>query len=293
MLALSAALRRGGDIFGILTAGYRSEREGFTPQQKRIADGIAQLASLALENARLVEELERANGIKSDFVATMSHELRTPLNVIGGYSSLLLDGEFGPLNAEQIETLQRISESSMELRDLINATLDLGRLESGRIALDLEQVNLAAIFEDLKFEVRNLQKASVSCEWQLDADLPVLRTDPTKLKLVLKNIVSNALKFTEKGAVTVRARSQPDGVEVEVTDTGIGIAPESVPKIFEAFTQADSSMTRRYGGVGLGLYIVRQLLELLQGTIAVSSAVGQGATFRIRLPIAVQAPAAN
>jgi PAS domain S-box-containing protein len=278
------ALRRGDEIIGVHTAGRRTSTY-FTPQQVRIFRGIAQLASLALEHARVVEELERANRLKYDFVATMSHELRTPLNVIMGYSDLLLEGEFGVLAREQLEILRRVEASARQLLELINATLDLSRLEGGKIVLERAAVSVTDLVGAIDAETRELQqKPGVAVTWHVAPRLPQLYTDPLKLKVVLKNLVANALKFTDSGSVAIRAVRRAGGVEIAVSDTGIGIPRDTQAIIFEPFRQAESSMTRRYGGVGLGLYIARRLVELLAGTISVESAAGQGSTFRVWLP---------
>jgi signal transduction histidine kinase/CheY-like chemotaxis protein len=280
-----AALRRGGELIGIHTAGYRGQSTPFTTQQTRTMRGIAQLASLALEHARVLEELERANRLKYDFVATMSHELRTPLNVIMGYSDLLVEGGFGPLTADQGDIIRRVARSGRQLLELINATLDLGRLEAGRMAPQPREVRLAEFFRELDVETHEVQqKPGVRFEWQLPLRLPVISTDPLKLKVVIKNLMGNAMKFTEVGSVCVSVSARERGVEIAVSDTGIGIAPEVQPIIFEPFRQADSSTTRRYGGVGLGLYIVRRLIDVLGGTISLETEVGRGSTFRVWLP---------
>ena len=285
-VGMQLALRRGGEIVGIHTLGFRRPHEPFTPQQERIGRGIAQLASLALENARLVDELARANRLKSEFVATMSHELRTPLHIIVGYNDLLLNGDFGGLRPEQADTLDRMRRSSQQLLDLINTTLDLSRLDSGRLALELQEVQLGELLSDIADETQELQEHSgLRFTWEAEAALP-LRTDPIKLKVVIKNLVANAIKFTEVGEIAVAARASGDGVEITVTDTGIGMSPDVVAVIFEPFRQADGSIARRYGGVGLGLYIVDRLLQLLGGSIAVRSTPGRGTTFHIRLPLA-------
>jgi PAS domain S-box-containing protein len=279
------ALRRGRDIVGFQCAGIRGDGAGFSAHQERIGRGIAQIASLALESARLVGELERASRIKSDFVATMSHELRTPLNVIIGYHDLLLEGEFGPLTSVQAERLRRADESARELLDLINATLDLSRIDARQMALQLEEIDLAAVVDELDAEIAALRrKPGVRFAWRLPAPLPAVRTDSVKLKVVLKNLIHNAIKFTDAGEVTVGVASGPGRVEFEVADTGIGIAPELQGAIFEPFRQADGSSTRSYGGVGLGLYIVQRLLDLLGGGITVESAVGRGSRFRFWVP---------
>ncbi|MGH7789551.1 MAG: PAS domain S-box protein [Candidatus Binatia bacterium] len=283
--ALVVALRRGSEVMGIHCVGYRDGPAGFTAQQERIARGIAQIASLALESARLVEELERANRIKSDFVATMSHELRTPLNVIIGYHDLLLDGEFGALTPEQDERLRRADQSARELLDLINATLDLSRLEARRVPLQVRDVDIGEMVRELDAELAPMRdKPGVALRWYVAPHLPALRTDPVKLKVVLKNLIQNGLKFTDAGSVTVRVGASPGRLECCVEDTGIGIPTEILGAIFEPFRQADGSSTRSYGGVGLGLYIVQRLLDLLGGGITVESTVGVGSSFRFWLP---------
>jgi signal transduction histidine kinase len=253
----------------------------------RIARGMAQLASMAIENAQLVEQLERANRLRSEFVATMSHELRTPLNVIVGYNELLLDGVFGALTGDQLDPLRRVDKSARELLDLINATLDMSRLEGGRVPVEVQDVWVPDLLREIEGEVRGSgERPDLQLIWQVPATLPYLRTDRIKLKMVLKNLISNAVKFTERGSVTIAAISDDGQVEFTVADTGIGIAPEAQEFIFEPFRQGDSSITRRHGGVGLGLYIVRRLMDLLGGTIALDSEIGRGSIFRVRLPAA-------
>jgi signal transduction histidine kinase len=289
--AILVGLHRKDELIGFLCAGYRREPGRFSAHQERIARGIAQVASLALENARLVEELERANRVKSDFVATMSHELRTPLSVVIGYHDLLLEGEFGALSEEQADRLRRADRSARELLDLINATLDLSRLESRQVPLELAEVDLGALIDALTVELGAVRERSrAQFAWRLPPVLPRLRSDALKLKIVLKNLLHNAFKFTEDGLVTVTvsptpASPTPERVEFEVADTGVGISPELLDSIFEPFQQADSSSTRTYGGVGLGLFIVRRLLDLLGGGIEVESEPGRGSRFRFWIPI--------
>lgn len=285
---LFVALRRGGDIIGLLSAGYRGRTGSFTTQQRRIARGIAQIASLTLENARLFEQAESANRLKSDFLATMSHELRTPLHIIMGYNDLLLDEGFGSLTEEQLDVLRRIGRSAKELCALINATLDVGRLEAGRLLVEVNKIDLAVLIEDMKVETQELrEKPGLTFAWRVAPALPPVYTDQMKLKIVLKNLIANAVKFTEEGSVTVNVRTRDGGVEISVADTGIGIAPAALPIIFESFRQVENPMTRQYSGVGLGLYIARRMLDLLGGTIDVDSALGQGSTFRLWLPLVV------
>lgn len=279
------ALRQGGQIIGVQTAGYHDRREPCSLQQERIAHGIVQLASLALSNVSLLEEVQRANRVKSEFLATMSHELRTPLNIILGYLNIVLGDEETPLPAHQVRALRRVEKSAKDLTQLIMATLDMSRLEAGRMPVVVQVVQLPMLMDELTEEMRELlEKPGVVVRWEIETGLPSLRTDPEKLKIILKNLLNNAAKFTEVGQIIVSARRVDDGVNLNVTDTGIGIAPEILPHIFELFRQGDSSMTRRYDGVGLGLYIVRRFVDLLKGTITVKSVVGQGSTFCVWLP---------
>ncbi len=285
---IGVALRRGGKLIGVQTASLRGGNGAFTDRQQRIARGIAQLASLALENAQLVEQLERADHFKANFLATMSHELRTPLHVIIGYSDLLEQGEFGDLTAEQVDTVRRVERNAHGLLDLINATLDLSRLEAKQSPLSLEDVHVATLIEELEAKSATRQiKPNVRLSWEIGADSLVVHTDPVKLKMILNNLVGNAIKFTDAGRIVISARACDAGVEFRVSDTGIGIPAAARTSIFEPFQQADSSIAQRYGGVGLGLYIVRRLVDMLGGSIQVESTVEpeHGSTFRVWLPL--------
>jgi signal transduction histidine kinase len=283
---LCMALRCGTKLIGVQVASCHTRTAAFSPTQLRVAHGIAQLASMTVQHQQMVAELEQANRLKSDFVATMSHELRTPLNVIMGYNQLLLDHEFGSLTPQQTATLGRMRHSSQQLLELVNATLDLNRLEAGRLPVTVQEIGAGDVMAVLQGETRELQaQTSLRLVWDVPPHLPALRTDLPKLKVILKNLIGNAVKFTDQGCVTIAARPCDRGVEFSVSDTGIGIATEDVPAIFESFRQLESSMTRRHGGVGLGLYIVHRLLDLLGGSIRVESEVGRGATFRVWLPL--------
>lgn len=283
---LCMPLRCSTGLIGLHIAACRTRSTPFTVGQRRIAQGIAQLASMTLQHQQVVTELERANQVKSDFVATMSHELRTPLHIIMGYNHLLLDHEFGPLTPAQSGTLQRMQRSAEQLQDLVNATLDLNRLDAGRLPINLQEIRVADLVSVLKNETHELQLESpLQYVWNVPSGLPALRSDLPKLKVILKNLIGNAAKFTEHGSVTIVARCRDDGVEFSVTDTGIGIAAKDLEAIFEPFRQLDGTTTRRYGGVGLGLYIVQRLLDALGGSIDVDSEVGQGSTFRVWLPL--------
>jgi signal transduction histidine kinase len=287
-ISMYVALKRGDQVIGILSAAYRGRHELFTPVQQRIALGIAQWASMALENARLIEELRHANQLKSEFVSTMSHELRTPLNVIMGYSEMLQEG-IAPL--EQENALTKIRSSSLELLEMIEATLNLNRLEGGKDPPYIEAVSLPTLLDELASEFAALpRRAETVLRW-IPAAATEIRTDRRKLKIILKNLVGNALKFTAAGEVAVCCEVSSGRCAFSVADTGVGIAPEHLPVIFEMFRQGDSSDARSYSGVGLGLYIVRRLVTQLGGDVHVETALGRGSTFTVTLPVAEDAPA--
>jgi len=282
---LCIALRQGANLIGIQIAAAQAPEDSFTAQQHRIAHGIAHIASLALANANLLEELTQANRLKEDFLGAMSHELRTPLNIILGYNQLMREGTFGALTTEQQDILGRMDRNARELLDLINTVLDLSRLQSRRISVTFSQVDVPTLLNELQTDIARLQKKTgPSMEWRYAPDLPPLSTDPIKLKMVLKNLLTNSLKFTEQGRITVAVRPYGAGVEFSVMDTGVGIAREDLPHIFEPFRQGRHSTALHHGGVGLGLYIVRQVLDLLGGTISVESERGKGSIFRVWTP---------
>ena len=230
------------------------------------------------------EAAEAANRVKSEFLATMSHELRTPLSVILGYGSLLVEGMLGSLSEEQSHSLRRINNSARELLDLITAILDVSRLEAGRLPTEIQRVEVPTLLEEIKAETEaERERVDLIYTWTMQGELPPLYTDPSKLKIVLKNLIRNAVKFTEEGSVTVEAQGLCGGVEVSVSDTGIGIPAEALELIFEPFRQVGLTLSERRG-IGLGLHIVKRLLALLGGTIRVESKLGSGSTFRVWVP---------
>jgi signal transduction histidine kinase len=287
---LLVPLGRGGERVGVMLLAWRAG-EGPARRAAALAFGLAGEAAIALQTVQLLNDSREASRLKSEFVATMSHELRTPLNVIMGYTDLLVEEAFGGLNEEQASVLARMQHSARELLDLITATLDLNRLEAGKTRVVLEETDVAELLARLEAETTGrLDLRGLEMRFVLHEGLPSIMTDRAKLHMVLKNLIHNAIKFTVQGGVTVIAEASDDAVTFTVADTGIGIRAEDLPVIFEMFRQVECANTRRHGGVGLGLYIVRRLLAELRGEIDVDSEPGTGSRFRVRVPIAPAGP---
>lgn len=258
---------------------------------------LSSLAALVLQTIQYNEQLERKNEelrhldeLKSDFMATMSHELRTPLTSVIGYSDMLLSGITGDLNEKQTTFVESILRNGETLLGLINDVLDLTKIEAGRLELNREPIDLrAALLGVLPIVKPRAQEKRIRISTFLPTDLPLLYADPAKLNQVLLNLLTNGIKYThDNGTVSVEARPQGEFVEIWVNDTGIGIAREDQDKIFQRFTQIDSSATRIQGGTGLGLAIVRELVELHGGSIRVQSKLGKGSSFVFTVPIATK-----
>jgi signal transduction histidine kinase len=234
--------------------------------------------------------LERALHAKSDFLNTMSHELRSPLHVIIGYADVLHDGDAGLGNDFIAE---RIRTSALELLQLVENTMNVARLDAGRVRLQLEEFAPAGALHEVADGIRALPEAQtgVPVEWSVAPDLPSVRLDRLKLKEVVQNLVSNALKFTAAGSVRVRAEREGDRLRIAVTDTGVGVPREAQDRIFEVFERVEPPDGHR-PGVGLGLYIVKNLTQLMGGTIELASRPGVGSCFTVRLPLRVEDAAA-
>jgi signal transduction histidine kinase len=247
------------------------------------AKSAAQLAELneQLHNRQL--ELEQAMGVRNRFYASMSHELRTPINAVIGYSTLLIDNIYGPLNDKQREGLQRTLKAARHLLELVNDVLDLSKIEAGKIELALQPVNIALLVEDLFVTVRPLaDEYGSQLSFNHDLDSLTVTTDPRRVRQILLNLLSNAIKFGRRQPIEVKAAPIPDGgVSISVIDQGEGISEEDKARVFEEFVQVSP---HQQPGTGLGLPISRRLARLLDGSLELDSVLGQGSTFTLILP---------
>jgi signal transduction histidine kinase/CheY-like chemotaxis protein len=276
-----------GDVLGGLFFGH-SQAGVFTEQHEQLATGIAAWASVALENARLYREARDADRLKDEFLAVLSHELRTPLNAIVGYSRLLRGGILSDDKATRgLETLER---NATALTQIVEDVLDISRIVSGKMRLDVQPVELPLIVHNAVATVQPAADAKgVRVQTIIDPHVGPVSGDPNRLQQVAWNLLSNAVKFTpKKGRVQVRVERVNSHIDIVVSDTGIGIRPDFLRHVFERFRQGDPGLTRHTGGLGLGLSIVRHIVEMHGGTVeAASDGEGQGATFRVRLPLMI------
>jgi len=295
---LAIPLLREGQIMGGLSV-YRREAGSFSTEVVNLVQTLAAQSVLAIQNARLFREIEDksqqlqiANQHKSEFLANMSHELRTPLNAIIGYSEML-EEEAADLDQKTfIPDLQKINGAGKHLMSLINNVLDLSKIEAGKMDLYLENVEIVPMIQEVIATVKPLIEKNANTLQVHSADgLGQMRSDVTKVRQMLFNLLSNASKFTERGTIALQVgRERVNGgewISFSVSDTGIGMTAEQTSKLFQAFTQADTSTTRKYGGTGLGLAISQKFCRMMGGEITVSSTPGEGSTFTVRLPAVV------
>ena len=253
--------------------------------EQKVKDKTHELEKTNSQLEQANRSLVNASKAKDEFLNIMSHELRTPLNVISGYAQILKDGVLGRIQPEQDHGLRTILVQSKELLRMINEVLQVGSLEGGNVSAKFADVNLRDFFADIRSTYEVLPQKGIPLYWNIPDKLPMVNTDGEKLKHILQNLINNAIKFTEEGSVTISARHISQAIEFKVKDTGIGMPNETLPSIFQMFRQLDGSGTRSYGGAGVGLYIVKKFVELLNGKIEVESVLDKGSTFTVIIPI--------
>ncbi|MGH7853309.1 MAG: GAF domain-containing protein, partial [Candidatus Binatia bacterium] len=306
-------ISKNGDVIGVIRAMSKSPLE-FTAREIELFEQLANGAAVAIENEQLYTNLQKSDKAKSEFLGVMSHELRTPLNVIMGYANLIKDDLVRDSDAPHRQALQIIEHHAKSLLSIINSIMDATQIESGNVAIANQEVYIGDLVDQLKSECNVPNQKDIALLWKISEGLPNVITDYAKLRRILQNLIDNAIKFTDTGTVSISARlashdlvkregknvsreaylvkremrdtnDERRAIEFSVQDTGVGIAEEDRPFIFEMFRQADSSTTRAYEGAGLGLYIVKEYCDLLGASISVETALGKGSTFTVAIPI--------
>ncbi len=301
--SIAVPIKSRESVIGVLYA-VNWENRRYTSDDLRLIESVAQEIGVAVENAKLFEEIKKqsaelveinkelraATQAKSEFIAAMSHELRTPLNIMIGNADVAHDGIFGEINDEQKQAMRKIARNGRVLLKMINDLLKLSRLEANRMTLEPAQVDISEVLQHARDQVAQLNRDGyLEIAWHVDEPLPRLFTDPGKLVEILHNLIGNAFKFTPRGRIDISVRSQPqyERVEFSVADTGVGIEPGNLARVFEKFEQIKSPGKNKNDGVGLGLSIVKKYLELMEGGIHVDSTLGKGSKFTFWLPCAV------
>jgi signal transduction histidine kinase len=292
-------LRVHSEVSGVIQISSRTKGY-FDEEQKDHLLAVARQMSITLENRELFyslkasrDELERANRVKDEFLGVMSHELRTPLSVVLGYSRMFQERQLGPLTKDQQQAIDVVLRNSQELLEMIESIMDATKIEAGSMTAEINPVSPLGLLQEIKAAYDFPIAKNVRLEWEFQESLPLLWSDTRKLRQIVTNLINNAIKFTEEGRIVIAAeeKRQSDAqdprrwLEFRVSDSGVGIPPEECDKIFDRFHQVDSSKTRRFEGVGLGLYIVKSFTAMLGGRVSVCSELGKGSTFTVSLPI--------
>ncbi|MBE7556467.1 MAG: hypothetical protein HS126_35905 [Anaerolineales bacterium] len=294
--SLTLPLEMGTRSLGFLTIGPKRSGRSFGQNERIALKQLQEQISLVLSSIQLAEAREAAektDHLKINFLTNISHELRTPMNTVINSTGLVADGAFGKINEAQAEYLNRAVQGSEHLLKLLNDIFDITKIETGQLTLQPELINLGDVIEETLPMVKGmLQQKPVALSVELAANLPPFMADRLRLRQILLNLLSNAIKFTQAGAIKMRAWLDDNIIMVSVADTGIGIAPESLPLVFEDYRQLSSQPQRqfhferrRHLGTGLGLSITKALVELHGGRIWVESDVGRGTTFSFMLPL--------
>lgn len=284
-------LKARGNNLGYLLLGTKvGSNQTFGLAELQLAEELAEKASLAIDNSRLFSEAQKANQLKDEFLATLSHELRTPLNIIHGYSELLKNFSDKMTDKEKSESLDAIHRNAIDQTNIINDILDVSRIITGKMNLNLSLLSPAESIISVTKNTAHMAKVkNIKLITQLPESTVLVTMDPIRLQQIIWNLISNAIKFTPSGGeILIKNYLDKDHCIIEVSDNGIGVSPQFLPHIFERFRQEDGSMTRKYGGLGLGLAIVRHLVEMHGGTIEAHSAgKNLGTQFIVKLPIAL------
>lgn len=289
------------EALGVL-AVFTDEPHIFDDDEVEFLTTIAGQAAIAIDNAQLYEETARANKVKEQFLSVMSHELRTPLSVVMGYTGMLMERMLGDINPQQEEALQKVLTRAAEQLHLVNTMIQTTQLESRALLVERHPVPLSELLNHVRDEMEAIRKGKdLQLVWNCPKEPIIVVTDTSKVIQILRNLIGNAIKFTQSGRVTISAKlnkgeravngsngssAEKDSarIEFQVTDTGVGMTTEQCKRIFDKFYQVDSSETRLYGGLGLGLYVVKNLTDMLGGKIAVASEPGKGSKFSLSIP---------
>jgi signal transduction histidine kinase len=285
---LSAPLKLGDRVIGVLGLGNRVSEQPFSGHEQQLLLALADYAAIAIENARLYTEVQQADQAKSEFVSFVAHELRTPMTSIRGYADMLLKMD-DPLSPPQAQFIHTIRSNVVRMQILVSDLQDISRIESGHLRLELQATALSDVLRDaLQATQGQIEARSQKLTLNVVEGLPLVRADPARLTQILINLLSNAHKYTpEGGHIRVRAWREGDFVHCAVSDTGIGMSEEDQARLFTKFFRSENPVAREMPGTGLGLCIVKNLVELQGGEIAVESALNQGTTFAFTVPVAL------